>query len=157
MLTSAINVKAKIKFEVPQNIILNADAYYAQYEKTIIDAAKWLEAADLNKEADKRQLVNAFVLQWISGSPNITDDINEQLGTVFENNAQLLGIYLASYTSNFLEQKTAATKFSATKAGLISMMNVYKKGIEINKNKELDQLIKLTDKQLDEYIKKHFS
>lgn len=155
-LASALKAQGQTKFEAPQNVTLNADADYAQYEKAIIEAAKWLEATDLNKEVEKRQQVNGFVLQWLSGSPNVTVDINEPLGALFENNAQILGIYLASYTRNFLEQKSAATKFSAIKAGLTSMMNVYKKGIDINKNKEMDQLIKLSDKQLDDYINKHF-
>jgi len=156
VLTGLMTAQGQTKFEVPPNVTLNTDKDFAQYEKAIIDAAKWLEATDLNKEADKRQQVNGFVLQWLSGSPNVTVDINEQLGALFEKNAQLLGIYLASYTRNFLEQKSAATKFSAVKAGLISMMNVYKKGIEISNNKEMDQLLKLTDKQLDDYINKHF-
>lgn len=155
-LASVMTVQGQTKFEVPQKVELNTEADYAKYEKSIIDAAKWLEATDLNKEAEKRQQVNGFVLQWLSGSPNVTVDINEQLGALFENNAQLLGIYLASYTRNFLEQKSAATKFSAVKAGLLSMINVYKKGIDISKNKEMDQLLKLNDAQLDNYINKHF-
>lgn len=156
-LTSAITAQGQTKFEVPQNVAMNTEADYAKYEKAIIDAAKWLETTDLNKETGKRQEVNAFVVQWITGSPTVTVDINENLGALFENNTQLLGIYLASYTSNFLEQKSVATKFSAVKAGLTSMMSVYKKGIEINKNKTMDQLIKLTAEQkLDQYINEHF-
>jgi hypothetical protein len=37
------------------------------------------------------------------------------------------------------------------------MMNVYKKGIEISKSKEMDKLIKLTDdNKLDDYINDKF-
>lgn len=151
-LASVMTAQGQTKFEVPQKVELNTEADYAKYEKAIIDAAKWLEATDLNKEVEKRQQVNGFVLQWLSGSTKVTVDINEPLGALFENNAQLLSIYLASYTRNFLEQKSTATKFSAAKAGLVSMMHVYKKGIEISKNKEMDQLLKLNDKQLDNYI-----
>ena len=84
-------------------------------------------------------------------------DISEQLGKIYGKNIQLLGLYLASYTRKVLENKSTATKFSATKAGLISMMNVYKKGIEISKSKEMDKLIKLTDdNKLDDYINDKF-
>ncbi|MBD0331996.1 MAG: hypothetical protein ICV66_05015 [Chitinophagaceae bacterium] len=156
-LTSILTVQGQTKFEVPQNVELKTKDDYAKYETAISEAAKWLEETDLNKETEKRQQVNAFVLQWVSGSPTINVDINEQLGKIYGKNAQLLGVYLASYARNFLENKSAATKFSATKAGLISMMNVYKKGIEISKSKEMDKLIKLTDEnKLDDYINEKF-
>jgi hypothetical protein len=111
----------------------------------------------LDKETDKRKEVNSFVLQWISGSSTINIDINEKLSKIYGKNAQLLGVYLASYARNFLENKNTATKFSATKAGLISMMNVYRKGIDISKSKEMVKLIELTNEnKLDDYINENF-
>jgi hypothetical protein len=152
-LTSFIKVNAQKEFEVPQSVELKTKDDYAKYETAIIEAAKWLEETDLNKEADKRQQVNSFIIQWISGSPTVSVDITEQLAKVYGKNVQLLALYLASYSKEYLENKNTATKFSATKAGLISMMNVYKKGIEISKSKEMDKLIKMTsDNKLDEYI-----
>lgn len=152
-LSATLRVQGQINFEVPQNVELNAKDDYAKYETDMINAAKWLEETDLNKEADKRQQVNAFVLKWITGSPTVNVEISKQLGKIYDNNIQLLGIYLASYARNYLENKSTATTFSATKAGLLSMMNVYKKGIEISKSKEMEKVIKLADEnKLDEYI-----
>lgn len=152
-LASFLTMQAQTKFEVPENVELKVKEDYAKYEAAIIDGAKWLEETDLDKEADKRKQVSAFVFQWISGSPNINIDITEQLGKIYGKNAQLLLLYMASYTRNFLENKGTATKFSATKAGLISIMNVYKKGIEMTKSKEMEKLIKLAaDNKLDDYI-----
>jgi hypothetical protein len=157
-LASVLTAQAQTKFEIPPNVELKTKDDYAKYETAIIAAAKWLEETDLNKEADKREQVNAFVLQWLSGSPTISVDINEQLGKTYGKNIQLLGIYLASYTRNFLENKGTATKFTATKAGLVSMMNVYKRGIGISKSKEMEKLIKLTDEnKLDDYIADKFN
>jgi len=150
-------VLGQTKFEVPQNVQLKEKEDYAKYESDIIDAAKWLEETDLDKEADKRREVNAFVIQWISGSPTVNVEITEQLMKIYGKNAQLMGVYLASYAGNFLANKGTATKQSATKAGLISMMNVYKKGIEISKSKEMEKLIKLTEEnKLDGYIASKF-
>jgi hypothetical protein len=155
--TSISSVYAQTIFEVPQNVELSSKDDYAKYEPAIIDAAKWLEATDLDKEADKRKEVNSFVLRWVSGSPTISIDITEKLAKLYGKNAQLLGIYLASYARNFLENKNTATRFSATKAALTSMMNVYKKGIDISKSKEMEKLIKLTDEnKLDDYISENF-
>lgn len=156
-LTSILTVQGQTNFEVPQNVELKTNDDFTKYETAMIDAAKWLEETDLNKEEDKRKQVNFFVLQWISGSPTVSVEMNVELSKIYGKNVDLLGIYLASYTRNYLENKTTATKFSATKAGLISMMNVYKKGIKISKNKEMDKLIKLTaDNKLDDYINEKF-
>ena len=62
-------LNGQTKFEVPQNVELKSKEDYSKDETTIIDAAKWLEETDLNKETEKRQQVNSFVIQWISGSP----------------------------------------------------------------------------------------
>lgn len=152
-LTSFIKINAQKDFEVPQSVELKTKEDYTKYENAIIEAAKWLEETDLNKEAEKRQQVNSFIIQWVSGSPTVSVDLTEQLAKVYGKNAQLLALYLGSYAKEYLENKSIATKFSATKAGLISMMNVYKKGIEISKSKEMDKLIKMaSDNKLDEYI-----
>ena len=155
LLTASLSALISIgqpQFELPQNIELKTKEDYVKFETTVIDAAKWLEQTDLDKEGDKRKQINAFVIQWITGTPTLTVNINEQLAKLYGKNVQLLAIYLASYARNVIELKEASSKLTATKAGLVSMMNVYKKGIEISKNKELDKIIKMTDSELDSYI-----
>jgi hypothetical protein len=149
--------RAQTSFEVPSNVVLEAKEDYAKYETAVVDAAKWLEETDLGKEPDKRLEVNAFVLQWVSGSPTVSVEINEHLSKIYGKNIQLIGVYLASYSRHYIENKGTATKASATKAALTSMMNVYKKGISIKKSKEMDKLIKQAEEgKLDEYVAKYF-
>ncbi|MFN4314320.1 MAG: hypothetical protein ACK4E0_08510 [Chitinophagaceae bacterium] len=148
---------AQNNFELPSNVVLEAKEDYAKYETAMVDAAKWLEETDLGKEPDKRQEVNAFVLQWVSGSPTVSVEINEHLSKIYGKNIQLIGVYLASYCRHYIENKGTATKASATKAALTSMMNVYKKGIAIKKSKEMDKLIKQAEEgKLDEYVANYF-
>lgn len=152
-----VTVNAQVSFEVPQNVELKVKEDYAKYEPAIVEAEKWLEATDLDKEIEKRKQVSAFAMEWILGCPTINVLLTEQLGKIYGKNEQLLLLYMLSYSREFIEHKTAATKFSAIKAGLISIMNVYKKGIEITKSKEMDKLIKLTNaNKLDEYIQSNF-
>ncbi|MES1222362.1 MAG: hypothetical protein ABUT20_43110 [Bacteroidota bacterium] len=148
---------AQSKFEVPQNAELKVKEDYVKYEPVMVDAAKWLEETDLDKEKDKRKQVNAFVLQWITGSPTVTVDLSERLAKLYGKNSELLAVYIASYAREFIENKTTATKFTAIRAGLVSMMNVYKKGIDISRSKELENLIRLTgENKLDDYINGNF-
>ena len=150
---SFADISAQTSFEVPPDVQLNVREDYAKYEPDIIAASKWLETNDLGKEEAKRKEVSAFVLKWIIGSPTVNISMGEHLLKVYDKNASLLIIYMGSYTRYYLENKATATPYLATKAALISMMTVYKKGIDISRSKEMERLIKATDEnKLDEYI-----
>ncbi|MES2543907.1 MAG: hypothetical protein V4548_03410 [Bacteroidota bacterium] len=149
-----MNASAQIKFEAPNNLELKTASDFTKYEKDIVQAEKWLEETDLNKEIDKRKEINGFVLQWISGSPTVSVEINDALGKIYGENNQLLALYLASYARNYIELKDKATNLTAAKAGILSMINVYKKGIDVIKSSEMDKVIKLEkENKLDAYIK----
>ena len=157
LLISILTVQGQTTFEVPQNVELKSREDYAKYENAIIDAAKWLEETDLNKELDKRQKVNAFVMRWVEGSPTVNILITEKLIKICDKNSQVLGLYMASYSRYFLEHKGTATNLSAAKSGLLSIMTVYKKGISVTVSKEMDNLIEVTNEnELDEYIDDYF-
>lgn len=151
-------ISAQVKFEVPSNVQLNVKEDYAKYEPDIIAAANWLESTPLDREPEKRKEVSAFVMKWIIGSPSVNISLSEQLQKLYGKNASLLIIYMSSYSRHFLENKTTATQFSGTKAGLISMMTIYQKDIDITRSKEMEKLIRLTaENKLDEYIKEKFN
>ncbi|HEX4851550.1 MAG TPA: hypothetical protein VFV08_12120 [Puia sp.] len=150
------NVSSQAGFDIPQNIELNTRDDYAKYESKMIEAAKWLEQTDLDKETEKRQRVNKFVLQWVAGSPTINIVVHESVTKLVGKNKQLLSIYLANYSRYCLESKSTKDPFPANKAALESMMNVYKKGISIKRTKEMDKLIKMTEEgKLNEYIQEN--
>jgi hypothetical protein len=156
-LVNMTTIHAQTTFEVPENPELRTKQDFIKYEPVMIQAAKWLEETDLNQEAEKRKKVNAFVVQYISDCPTIKITVDDALVKVYDKNSQLLSIYLANYAKEFIEHKATATKFSATKAGLLSMMAVYSKKIDMVKSKELDKLINLQEVNLlDDYIKDKF-
>jgi hypothetical protein len=96
-------------------------------------------------------------MRWVEGSPTVNILITEKLIKICDKNTHLLGLYMASYSRYFLEHKGTATNLSAAKAGLLSIMIVYKKGINVTVNKEMDNLIELTNEnELDEYIDDYF-
>lgn len=148
---------AQTTFEVPANYSLDTKSDYEKYEADIITAAKWLEENDLDKEQDKRKEVSSFVIKWILGSPSVTVDLSDRLSKLYGKNDFLLINYMAGYSAYCLQNKTTATKTLAAKAGLISMMNVYKKAIRIKDCKGMEKLIKLTEEnKLDDYVAENF-
>lgn len=153
---TAISMSSQTKFDLPENIVLKTESDYAKYENDIISAAQWLEENDLDKDIEKRKRVDVFIIQWVSGTPNVTVEMNESLIKLYDENSELLVLYMASYSKHLLENKNDDKK-SAIKTGLISMINVYKKGIAISKSKEMEKAIKAFDQnKLDEYIGKNF-
>ncbi len=150
-------LNAQTTFDVPNKIELNVKEDYPKYSQDVINATKWLEETDLDKEVKKRKQVSAFVLKWVNGCPMFDIELTDPIFKLYGDNSELLIIYLGGYSRYYLENAASATKLSATKAGLISMMNVYQKKIGISKSKEMEKLIKETEKnKLDEYISKNF-
>jgi len=157
ILVFTTTVSAQTKFNVPANYQLNVKEDYAKYEADIITAAKWLEEIDLDRDEDKRKEVSSFVMKWIIGSPSVSVELSEKIMNLYNKNDKILINYMAAYSAYWLQNRSTATKPAAVKAGLISMMNVYKKDIQIKKNKEMGKLIKLTEEgKLDQYIAENF-
>ena len=141
------------QFDVPENIVLKTQDDYTKYESAIIEAAKWLEENDLNKEPDKRQQVIDFVIRWLEGSTAVTLELTEPIAKLYDKNDPLLGVFLVSYARNALENKGSPNKFNATKAAVTSIMTVYKKGIGITKNKQMEKAMKMANEnKLDDFI-----
>jgi hypothetical protein len=152
VLVSMENCFGQDDFELPQNIVLKTNSDFSRYEMTVVKASAWLEQVDLDKEKEKRQRIDAFVTQWISGSPNVNLTLTKALAKIYGKNVQLLPIYLASYARNVIEHHDSTDVLAASRSGLISMMNVYKKGIEIKKTKEMEKILGLNPVQLDIYV-----
>ena len=144
---------AQAQFEVPENFELKTQDDTAKYETAIIGAAKWLEETDLNKERDKRQQVISFVLRWLEASPSVNLELTDPIAKLYEKNDLLLGVFLASYARNAVENKSTRSKFSPTKAAVTSMISVYKKGVAIAKSRQMENVVKLAgENKLDEFI-----
>ena len=150
------NAYSQSVFEVPRDVILTTKPDYAKYNSAIIGAANWIEQTDLDKEKEKRVKVNDFVMKWISGSPTVSVPINEGVMKLIGKNSQLLMVYMSSFAKTVLEHPDVNNLVAQEKAGITSIANVYKKGIEIQKNKELERVMRLTDSELDSYIAERF-
>jgi hypothetical protein len=146
-------ILTQTQFRVPENPVLNTKDDYSKYEGDIIAAAKWLEETDLDKETDKREQVNAFLTKWIAGSPTVTVSLDELVTKIVDKNPPLLFIYIASYSRSVLLNRASPNTLLAVKDGVISVIKVYKKGIGLVRNRQLEKLSKMDqDSQVEDYI-----
>ncbi len=150
-------VKAQESLPIPENINMQSDKDFENAEPFVIESANWLIHTDLDKNIPDRKKVNEFVWKWISGTPAFTLDITDNLTKLYENNIQLLNIFLAVYASYYIQHKTDFNNLSASRDGIHAMIQVYKKGIGIKKNKEMEKISRMPVAELEAYISTRFN
>jgi hypothetical protein len=149
----ALFVQAQDRPEFPE---LAVKEDYAKSEALFQQITTWLTETDLDQQEALRMESNAFILKWITGSPTVTVGIDEHIVGLVDKNTQLLAIFMANYASFCISNKENKSTLNPTRAGLLAMVKVYKKGIAIKKTRALDKLATAVDKnELDDYIAKN--
>jgi len=138
----------------PQNA---ANENLSKLETHVLSAANWIITTGLTVELEKIKCVNVIVLKWYIDTITLNISLVEKLKTIYGDNSVLLIYFFAGYSKYYLENKKTITKLAATKAGIISLLNVYKKGIGVTKSEELEKLMILADNdKLNDYVKNNF-
>jgi tetratricopeptide (TPR) repeat protein len=133
-------------YEVPKNYAFKKAEDYKQYESSVIDAANWLENTPLDQEIDKRKDVSTFLVAWVSGSPSVSIELQEDIVGFMGKNPDLFVIYMGAYTRFMLEHRGSEDKLQANILALQSVMKVYKEGKGIKKDKVIENFIKMESK-----------
>jgi hypothetical protein len=143
------------EFQVPKNYTLEKVEDYAVYEQDVINGINWLTNAPIDKDAEKRQEVSAFLLKWIIGSPTVKIEVREGIVN-FLPNPELLMAFFNGWTKYSLETKDFSNSIKGNLAGIENVIFVYNKNKNaIGKNKEIEEYIKLQSKgKLEQEIAK---
>jgi hypothetical protein len=140
-------------FEVPSNYQLNTKEDYAKYEKDIIAATKWLHATPFNEQKEKRREVSAFVIKWINGSPTVNVELNPTIMGFEEKNEGMLALFMSGCARFVLENNYSKDMRAKHKAALKGIIEVYRSGKGIKKDKKMEKLIKSDEEgKLDEWL-----
>ena len=142
--------------QIPENADMRTKEDFEAAEPLVLESSNWLTNTDLNKNTQERKKVNEFVWKWVSGTPALTIDITDELTKLYNNNIQLLNVFLAAYSSYYIRHKTDFTNLSASREGIHAMILVYNKGIDIKKNKHLEKISHLPPAELEAYISARF-
>ncbi len=122
-------------------------------EKRVIATVNWLENTPLDLDADKRQKQNALLIGWLTNSPTVTLEINASVLTFTKKNTQMIVLFMGGWAKYSLENNYSTDAVKCNMAGIRSAMNVYKKGVAIKKDKEMEKLIALDEKgELEKWV-----
>ncbi len=138
--------------QIPENTDMRTKDEFEASEPLVIESSNWLINTDLDKYTQERKKVNEFVWKWVSGTPALNIDITDELTKLYENNIQLLNIFLAAYASYYIQHKTDFSNLAASREGIHAMIIVYNKGIGIKKNKQLEKISHMPPAELEGYI-----
>lgn len=126
-------------------------------EAQVLSAANWIITTGLTVELEKRKPVNAIVLKWYIDTITLNIKLVEKLSAIYGDNSELLMMFFAGYSKYYLENKKTTANPAAIKAGLISLIEVYKRGVGVTKDEELEKLVSLAGaNKLDDYVKNNF-
>ncbi len=144
-------------FEIPANYNLEKPEDYAKYENDVVNCIDWLMEAPVNEQAAKRKEANAFLLKWLSGSPDVHIEINPQIVTFMESEPELLMIFMSGWAKYSIENKDPKNKVAGNMAGIEAVIKYYTKNkAYLKKIKEVEKYIKMKEKgKLEEHVKKN--
>jgi hypothetical protein len=152
----AINVFSQ-EFEVPKNYVFSNKEDYTKYEADILKSIHWLTNTPIQTQPEKRKEVNAFVMVWLTGSPNVSVEIKTEIVNFMDPNPELLMIFICGWTKYSIETKDYKNKIIGNQKGIEAVIDFYTKNREnLKKDKNVEKYIKMKDKgTLEEYITKN--
>lgn len=142
-------------YTVPKDYKLEAKEDYAVYEPQVKETIDWILQTPLGKEGMKRKEANAFLIAWLSGSPNVSVSINADF-ILFKSNPELLMIFIAGWTKYSLDNNYSKDILQGNKAGIETVVEFYQKNkVYLKKDKDVEKFAKLIEKgKLEDEIKK---
>jgi len=133
---------------------LNTKEDYAKYEQDVINGYNWLLKTPIGVEPTKRKEINAFLMQWMTGSPNVTIELKQEIVTYMDC-GECLMIFMGGWTKYALESKDFKNKVKGSLAGTEDVLKFYLLNKNaLGKNKDIEKLIQLKDEdKLENFIK----
>lgn len=120
---------------------------YKEYEEDVLECIHWLKDTPIQESRETRKLANAFLLQWISGSPSVHIELREQVMSLVENNPDLLAIYLGGWTEYTLVSREIVPALEGHLKGMEAAVEFYEKNkATLKRDKGMEKLIKLKEK-----------
>lgn len=145
-------------FETPKDYKLEKDEDFVLYEQNVIDGVNWLLKTPLTQDQVKRKRVTTFLMKWLTGSPNVSIELTQEIVT-FIGCSDCLMAFMGGWAKYSIENKDYTNKVKGNMAGIESVIEFYKKNMgALGKIKAIQKYMKLQEKnQLEKNIESKLS
>lgn len=134
-------------YSIPQNYKLEKAEDYAPYEDDVVKTFDWFMKTPANAEASKRKEAGAFLIKWLSGSPNVQLELNEKIVTFMGSSPELLIVFLGGWAKYSLESNDFDNKIAGNMAGLEAIITYYESNKSIlPKDSNVEKFVKMKNK-----------
>ncbi len=148
------SINAQTAFKIPENIKLDKGEDYPKYNKDIVACVKWLETHPMGENVEERKNNNAFLMIWITGSPDVSITIYSFMMDYSISDGDLMILFMGGWTRHVIETGDK-TEVGGCVAGLETVAKFYKSGTSgLAANKKLDKLVELMEKgKMEGFVK----
>lgn len=127
---------------------------YSKYEKNVVECVNYLNNSAFEETSVKKLDMYIFILNWVKGERYISISIPDNMEKMFIENEYLLYMFIGNWAKYCIEKKTD-DEYRGFLAGLKAVLKIYRKGINVVKDKDFDKLLKLEDEgKLEEWARK---
>jgi len=134
------------EFQVPTNCNLVKAEDYASYEQDVLNCIKWLTDVPVDQNTQKRKEANAFLMKWMTGSPDLKIVIRPDIVN-FVSNPEMLMAFMCGWTKYSLETRDFSDQLKCSIAGIENVVLVYNKNKKaIGEDKNIEKWSKLQSK-----------
>lgn len=117
---------AQHDIKVPVNYKLENKADYTKYEEKFIECVDWLLNTPVDKHEAKRKEVNAFLIAWMAGSPDVSIELTAEVVS-FAEQADALIIFMAAWTKYAIQTKNYDDILQLNLHGIKAVITLYKR------------------------------
>lgn len=160
----SIFISAQENYTVPKDVKFENKEDYAAYEPQVKETISWLLDTPLAKDSNKRKEAGAFFLMWLTGTPDVSIEVNTDIIPFINDNPELLLPFMAGCVRYSLDNNHDKDALKINVAGIETAVSFYrknrgylKKDGSIEKYEKLIQKGKLEQdlqKKLDKQTKK---
>ena len=143
-------------YSVPKDYKFSKAADYKTYEPKVKETIEWLLTTSMSKDPIKRQNANKFLMAWLTGTPDVSINIQPDVVNFLEKNGELLIPFMGGWVKYSLRNNYSKDILQGNKAGIEAMVDFYNKNRSfLQKDKNVEKYEKLIEKkELERYLDK---
>ena len=155
ILTIGISVIASAQdFNALQKVELKAKEDYKPFEPKALECSNYLLSTP-NDDNMNRLIAAKAIINWMSGTPDYTFDIDDSIAKLSEKDNMILVLYMAALTKYVLENPSNAKDAKLVKLNSYKILLNYceNKDNKVKQSKELKKLIEVKKNgKLEEFL-----